>query len=138
MNHCISLSCSSFDRVDGLNSLSTHCFAAASSAKAGPVPNANSTATAGTIFLSDIALTSLVACGLIPEPAGAHERPARPRLTLDRRGRARIGLIEDRHHLAPTRRWVGKLPNQASSAAVVAGARCRPSFERRHSTSVAA
>ena len=37
MNHCISFIWSSFDRVEGWNSLSIHFLAAASSAKAGPL-----------------------------------------------------------------------------------------------------
>ena len=46
MNHSISFICSSFDRVEGWNSLSTHFFAASMSAKALADPSSRATAVA--------------------------------------------------------------------------------------------
>src|SRR5262249_22960164 len=124
--------------VEGWNSLSIHFFAAASSARTGVDPNAKSTAIAGTIFLSDIALTSLVACGLCAKPAGAHARPARPRPTPDPSVKRELdGEALEGHHEAPARWRLGRVPNQDSRAAAVAGAKWSPSLERRQRTSVA-
>src|SRR5262245_14734548 len=54
MNHCISFIWSSFDRVDGWNSLSIHFFAAASSARAGAVIAAEAAISANALVIIKI------------------------------------------------------------------------------------
>src|SRR3954468_5732328 len=51
MNHCISFICSSFDNVEGWNSLSIHFFAAASSACAGAVTAADAAISANALVI---------------------------------------------------------------------------------------